>query len=118
MQRGPKPADFEAAMAAQQAPPKNPPRKIADGIHDPAHDEKSLKWTSVQRTAWDQQGRDVDVYVCADTFVTASMILCAPVCCGVGVGTPDVSERVSKTGAARWMLFGLSCVRALARRLC
>jgi hypothetical protein len=71
MQRGPKPADFEAAMAAQQAPPKNPPRKIAEGIQDPSHDEKPLKWTSVQRTAWDQQGRDVDVYVCAETFVAA-----------------------------------------------
>lgn len=28
MQRGPAPADFDAAMLAQQAPSKNPPRRI------------------------------------------------------------------------------------------
>ena len=48
-------------MAAQQAPPKNPPRKIADDLEH-VHD-KPLRWTPVQRAAWDQNDRDVDVYV-------------------------------------------------------
>lgn len=64
MQRGPSPAEFEAAIAAQQAPPKNPPRKIADQLAQ-AH-EKPFKWTPVERMAWEQNGRDVDVYVRAN----------------------------------------------------
>ena len=65
MQRGPAPADFDTALMAQRAPPKNPPRKIIapQDTGAPGSREEPVKWTSIQRSAWDQKGRDVDVYV-------------------------------------------------------
>ena len=56
-------ANFEAALMAQRANDKNPPRRIMLAENGDATRELPVKWTSIQRSAWDQRGRDVDVYV-------------------------------------------------------
>ena len=82
MQRGPAPSTFDAAMLAQQAPPKHPPRKIATTDGQRGAVAETRKWTSVPRTAWTQEGRDVDVYIFLD---------------GVGnVHKDDVSVQISE----------------------
>ena len=61
MARGPGVREFDAAMMAQQAPPKNPPRKIS--TQAAPRSAEVLKWRPIERMAWDQKGRDVDIYV-------------------------------------------------------
>ena len=69
-------------MLAQQAPPKHPPRKIATTDGQRGAVAETRKWTSVPRTAWTQEGRDVDVYIFLD---------------GVGnVHKDDVSVQISE----------------------
>ena len=56
-------AEFEAALMAQRANDKNPPRRIMSAEDGDATSSRFIKWTSIERVAWDQSGRDVDVYV-------------------------------------------------------
>ena len=63
MERGAAAAEFEAALMAQRANDKNPPRRIMSAEDGDATSSRFIKWTSIERVAWDQSGRDVDVYV-------------------------------------------------------
>jgi hypothetical protein len=73
---------------AQRANDKNPPRRIMLAEDGDATRELPVKWTSIQRSAWDQRGRDVDVYVRALVipWEQRALLLCprefvAPVAC-------------------------------------
>lgn len=61
---GPAPGQFEAAMAAQAACKASKPPPLVQAI--PGAGGKEEKWESIERVAWDQEGRNVDFYVFLD----------------------------------------------------
>ncbi|KAJ1481547.1 hypothetical protein T484DRAFT_1954082 [Baffinella frigidus] len=72
MRHGPRPGEFEAAMRAQNAPPPHPPKLLSKTDGEPAAEGvgddpfAGLKWKNAERTAWDQQGREVEYYLLLD----------------------------------------------------
>jgi hypothetical protein len=87
MPHGPRPGEFEAAMRAQNAPPRHPPKLVATeaapaaapvaapAAHAPA---ANSTWVTADRVAWSQSGRtDIEYFLFLD---------------GVG-SVPKVSQR-------------------------
>jgi hypothetical protein len=67
MRNIPKGVDEQAQAVSKAAAPqiqhKPPPRKFVMIEQTNVTAEPAVQWTSVERSAWAQQGRDVDVYV-------------------------------------------------------
>jgi hypothetical protein len=76
MPHGPRPGEFEAAMRAQNAPPRHPPKLVATeaapaaapvaapAAHAPAADSA---WVTADRVAWSQSGRtDIEYFLFLD----------------------------------------------------
>lgn len=71
MLHGPRPGEFEAAMRAQNAPPRHPPKLVSTTARAPEEREVKVgedpfsnhNWNKIEKTAWNQEDREVEYFV-------------------------------------------------------